>query len=294
MEASPPDNYHERGDMTLSGIGQPIQKPNVTGSNSVDLDEEGNGEDVNLYSHEDGRSERSSIEESEELELDLIASDDELNDEETGLTSKERRQRWLQRGRRRREPDAEIMDVKISEHGRHQADVAVIKRLGINAVLIGLWYIFSVAISMVSSSSQRACVILLGLQLTRLCLPVQSVDVLVQQSRFSIPAFRHQPAYDCSIRSVVPPALLFPFSPPKETTVPELEDRECDQAHTSHVDMVLCHQAYSLRHGNITRCGLGKHVPEIHHAYLLHHVQVLCSSFRAPLCFPVPSGNTIR
>ncbi|PGH01663.1 solute carrier family 35, member C2 [Blastomyces parvus] len=94
------------------------------------------------------RSRNSSFAESEVLEMDFLASDDDLNDdEETGLTAKERRQRWKQRKRHRRELDARIVEVKISEDGRRLADRAVIKRLGINAILIGSWYIFSLSIS---------------------------------------------------------------------------------------------------------------------------------------------------
>ncbi|EEQ92582.1 nucleotide-sugar transporter [Blastomyces dermatitidis ER-3] len=94
------------------------------------------------------RSRHSSFAESEVLEMDFLASDDDLNDdEETGLTAKERRQRWKQRKRHRRELDARIVEVKISEDGRRLADRAVIKRLGINAILIGSWYIFSLSIS---------------------------------------------------------------------------------------------------------------------------------------------------
>ncbi|QSS66231.1 solute carrier family 35 member C2 [Histoplasma capsulatum] len=70
--------------------------------------------------------------------MDFLASDDHLNDdEETGLTAKERRQRWKQRRRHRRELDARIVEVKVSEHGRRLADRAVVKRLGVNAILIG-------------------------------------------------------------------------------------------------------------------------------------------------------------
>ncbi|EER41646.1 solute carrier [Histoplasma capsulatum var. duboisii H88] len=94
------------------------------------------------------RSRHSSFAESEVLEMDFLASDDDLNDdEETGLTAKERRQRWKQRRRHRRELDARIVEVKISEDGRRLADRAVVKRLGLNAILIGSWYIFSLSIS---------------------------------------------------------------------------------------------------------------------------------------------------
>ncbi|KAK2754655.1 Triose-phosphate Transporter [Arachnomyces sp. PD_36] len=100
-------------------------------------------------SPDDPVSDQSSTDDSSvELELDDMASDDPLNDdEETGLTAKERRQRRRRRRRQRRELDARIANVKISESGRRLADQNVVKKLVFNAVLIGLWYIFSLSIS---------------------------------------------------------------------------------------------------------------------------------------------------
>lgn len=86
-----------------------------------------------------------------EFELDDMASDDPMNDdEETGLNARERRQRRRRRKRQRRKLDARIADVRISDTSRKLADRNVIKKLLFNAVLIGLWYIFSLAISIVS------------------------------------------------------------------------------------------------------------------------------------------------
>lgn len=71
-------------------------------------------------------------------------------DEETRLTKRERRQK-------RRQQDQ--LDVRIGEHvavSKHEARLAdrdVIKKLLINSVLILLWYIFSLSISIVSSSA---------------------------------------------------------------------------------------------------------------------------------------------
>ncbi|OAX82041.1 hypothetical protein ACJ72_03616 [Emergomyces africanus] len=120
--------------------------------NRQEEEQEGEEEEENpLLTGADARSDnsrRSSFAGSEVLEMDFLASDDGLNDdEETGLTAKERRQRWKQRKRHRRELDARIVEVKISKDERRLADRAVIKRLAVNAVLIGLWYIFSLSIS---------------------------------------------------------------------------------------------------------------------------------------------------
>ncbi|KAI5300714.1 Triose-phosphate Transporter [Ascosphaera pollenicola] len=77
-------------------------------------------------------------------------SDEEIGlmreDEEAGLTAKERRQRARLRRQQRRELDARI-DTNISDDGKRAADRHVVKRLAINVVLILLWYFFSLSIS---------------------------------------------------------------------------------------------------------------------------------------------------
>lgn len=149
---------------------------------------------------DDPVSDQSSTDDSSvELELDDMASDDALNDdEETGLTAKERRQRRRRRRRQRRELDARIANVKISESGRRLADKNVVKKLVFNATLIGLWYIFSLSISIVSIhfSSPIVKETLLTPYLRSI---VQQMDVLIRASRFSFPSFHDQLAYGCPV-----------------------------------------------------------------------------------------------
>ncbi|KAK2778873.1 Triose-phosphate Transporter [Emmonsiellopsis sp. PD_33] len=134
---------HGDGNWVQHSQQQQQEEPLLTGQ------AQGHGhDDARSSTHSQSRSRRSSFAESEVLEMDFLASDDDFNDdEETGLTAKERRQRWKQRKRQRRELDARIVDGKISKDGKRLADAAVVKRLGLNAVLIGLWYIFSLSIS---------------------------------------------------------------------------------------------------------------------------------------------------
>lgn len=88
----------------------------------------------------------------ETMELDPIESDDDQYDEETGLTSNQRRQR-RQRRRQRRKLDARIADVKGQRNIREiLSDRNVVKRLLINGALILMWYLFSLSISIVSLS----------------------------------------------------------------------------------------------------------------------------------------------
>jgi solute carrier family 35, member C2 len=88
-----------------------------------------------------------SMSESEEHEMDDIGSD---VDEETGLTGVERQKNWA-RNRRHGDLAARIAgDGKIIKN--ESADKTVIRSLLLNGALIGLWYLFSLSISIVSSS----------------------------------------------------------------------------------------------------------------------------------------------
>lgn len=106
----------------------------------------------------------------ESVEMDYMTSDDDLHDdEETGLTAKQRRQQRRRRRTQRRQLDARIADVKASRRDTMTlglADRDVLKKLLVNAVLILLWYFFSLSISIVSSFfflfSFSLCVFLLS------------------------------------------------------------------------------------------------------------------------------------
>ena len=93
-------------------------------------------------SDEEPRSGSSSRTTSEDVELDRLASEDGLtDDEETGLTKGDRRRR------RRRKRRHTLMDERIAEGAepekqeRTLADKSIIGRLLVNAVLIGLWLV---------------------------------------------------------------------------------------------------------------------------------------------------------
>jgi solute carrier family 35, member C2 len=82
----------------------------------------------------------------ESVELDDMVSESGLSDdEETGLTSKERSER-RRRKKRRTHLDARIaedLDLKVSKEEKKLADVSVVRRLLVDAALIGSWYEFS-------------------------------------------------------------------------------------------------------------------------------------------------------
>lgn len=78
------------------------------------------------------------------------------SDEETGLTASQRARR-----RARRDSNARLDrriggsgGAALSEEEKRQADQTVMRRLGVNGVLILLWYIFSLSISLVRLPSR--------------------------------------------------------------------------------------------------------------------------------------------
>ncbi|RDL29993.1 Multidrug resistance efflux transporter EmrE [Venustampulla echinocandica] len=84
---------------------------------------------------------------SEELELDDFSDEGLEDDEETGLTGKHRGRR-RRRKRRNTLLDQRIAgDVQITEEEKKEADRYVFKNGMINALLIGMWYVFSLSIS---------------------------------------------------------------------------------------------------------------------------------------------------
>ncbi|KAF3762334.1 hypothetical protein M406DRAFT_12734, partial [Cryphonectria parasitica EP155] len=75
-------------------------------------------------------------------------SDEDLHDdEETGLTAKDRKRKQRKR-RRNTLLDQRIARDKITEEERKEADQTVVRKLAINGTLIGLWYLFSLSISL--------------------------------------------------------------------------------------------------------------------------------------------------
>lgn len=102
---------------------------------------------------EGSEDETGSMSESEEHELGLLDSDNDADvDPESGLNSEERR-KYIKRKRRRDGLDSRIAGTTsagLSKVDAREADKNVVRNLVVNAVLIGLWYFFSLSISIVS------------------------------------------------------------------------------------------------------------------------------------------------
>lgn len=106
-------------------------------------------------SDEDNVSDFSSRSISDDVELHHIASEDGLtDDEETGLTREDKR------NRKRRKKKNTLLDQriigtgKISKQDGNSADKNVLRASLINALLIASWYLFSLSISIVSMKQQ--------------------------------------------------------------------------------------------------------------------------------------------
>ncbi|KAK5114516.1 hypothetical protein LTR62_002451 [Meristemomyces frigidus] len=96
--------------------------------------------------YRDGTDERTTedVHSSDDLDMEDLQSEDELSDdEETGLTQIERKQR-----RHRRRLDHRIGGNEHTQHSEEKAVGSTILRTNlINGLLIGLWYTFSISIS---------------------------------------------------------------------------------------------------------------------------------------------------
>ncbi|KAK3330161.1 triose-phosphate transporter family-domain-containing protein [Apodospora peruviana] len=78
---------------------------------------------------------------------DLLSDEDLQDDEEMGLTGQDRQRRTNKRTRNT-QLDQRIVKDRITSDEIKEADKSVLKKLLINATLIGLWYFFSLSISL--------------------------------------------------------------------------------------------------------------------------------------------------
>ncbi|MCJ1358136.1 MAG: Triose-phosphate Transporter [Icmadophila ericetorum] len=84
---------------------------------------------------------------SEEVEMDKMSDDELTDDEETGLTKQDKIKR-TEGKKRKTSPDQRVAeDGSTAKSIKKLADFNVLKNSAINAVLIGLWYFFSLSIS---------------------------------------------------------------------------------------------------------------------------------------------------
>ncbi|KAI5868313.1 triose-phosphate transporter family-domain-containing protein [Durotheca rogersii] len=145
---APPGHRRRRSTLTTNPL--PIQPSNSRSSRPRSTSVKGSG-DVDPKISEEGHSRNASGSDDRDDggdDDDESLSDEDLHDdEETALTKKERRRKRAKR-RRNTRLDQRIARDKITDEERKEADQDVFRKLAINATLIGLWYTFSLSISL--------------------------------------------------------------------------------------------------------------------------------------------------
>ncbi|KAF7563493.1 hypothetical protein G7046_g645 [Stylonectria norvegica] len=97
---------------------------------------------------EEGAEADSPLSGKDESENDSFSDEDLHDDEETGLTRKDKRRKQKKRRKNTRLDQRVIRDKNVSAEEKKEADKDVFRRLIINGVLILLWYFFSLSISL--------------------------------------------------------------------------------------------------------------------------------------------------
>ncbi|ORY11843.1 triose-phosphate transporter family-domain-containing protein [Clohesyomyces aquaticus] len=147
MDEHPAVNHARRRSSSLAGAVRGPSKPNSkeqrrTRSEHIPEGDEDNSASDSEHSDSSGKTE------STDLELDDMRSEDGLeDDEETGLTGRDRRQRRRRKRRNTRLDQRVVEEVRFTKDEEKLANQSLIHSMLINTLLIGLWYLFSISIS---------------------------------------------------------------------------------------------------------------------------------------------------
>lgn len=150
------DTYRRRRAQMMASLGN----GSVKGKNGRGQPRRHKSDDKHLaYSSDDGQaSDFSYMSTSDDVELSHMASEDAMtDDEEAGLTKKDKEHRKRKR-RRNTRLDRRIAgnaNAKSSKQEHEDADRNVIKAMIINVLLIVSWYIFSLSISIVGQIARN-------------------------------------------------------------------------------------------------------------------------------------------
>jgi hypothetical protein len=165
---------------------------------------------------------------SEDVELDDLSDEEDglQDDEETGLTGKNKGRRKRKRRRNTLLDQRVAADVTITAEEKKEADQNVVKNLLINGLLIGLWYLFSLSISIVSPQQLRSLSFanVWHPSITNGC---SIRNTLISTSRYS------QPACTCSCNSPLRPWFSSSCHNSDLDTTPS-------RIHTIHIPMRNC------------------------------------------------------
>lgn len=145
------DTYRRRRAQMMAGL----ENGSAKGKNGRKQPRRHGPDDKHLtYSSDDGQaSDCSSMSTSDDVELSHMASEDAMtDDEETGLTKKDKEHRKRKRRRNTRFDRRIVGNTKSSKQEHEDADRNVIKAMILNVLLIVSWYIFSLSISIVGQT----------------------------------------------------------------------------------------------------------------------------------------------
>ncbi|KAH7118928.1 triose-phosphate transporter family-domain-containing protein [Dendryphion nanum] len=147
MDEHPPTSHARRRSSSLAGASGPPRKQSKKHrrQRSDHIIEEGE-DDSSSGDHSD--SDSSEKTDSDDHELDDMSSRDGLeDDEETGLTGRDRRRRRRRKRRNTRLDQRIVEERRFTKEEEKLADQNLLHSMLINVVLIGLWYLFSISIS---------------------------------------------------------------------------------------------------------------------------------------------------
>ncbi|KAF1916063.1 triose-phosphate transporter family-domain-containing protein [Ampelomyces quisqualis] len=220
MENEAAQNHARRRSSSLAGAsGPPHAAPRKHSRRRSQHGIAEEGEDALSSDAERSPGDAGSHSDSTDLELDDMSADALDDDEETGLTKRDRRRR------RRRKRRNTLMDQRIvpsadtyTTDEMKLADQNLIKSMLINAVLIGLWYLFSISISVYNKwmfkvdKGDGEARNIFPLPLFTTCLHMIVQFTLASLVLFAIPSLR--PRHD-SLTPHAPGARVEPVDPKK-------------------------------------------------------------------------------
>lgn len=225
------------------------------------------------YSSDDGHSSiYSTASASEDVEMEPLGSDDALtDDEETGLTGKDRRKRKRRRTLNTKLDERVAGSTGASPSGWSLADRNVIKASLINILLIASWYLFSVSISVVGRPCAEA-----GQELELTNLIVQQMDVRRKEetTEFPFPSLHDLHAHGCAVSTRLDCLVFLPtFSPPSRRHYQPRESSFSSSRsiarQTPHESDVLLHSDWSMWNGNRSRYRTREHEFQMGYADIL-------------------------
>ena len=183
---SPGDAYRRKKALLMSNESAKNRKHKKTKSTGAH-DSLSDGQIYETGRKDPQGSDFSSLSTSDDVELDRLASEDDRSDEdeETGLTKSDKRNRKRRR-KTTTDLDSRIGGSITAKEEKKLADRKVLLSLLLNAALIASWYLFSLSISIVSDGNTSF--IASAKYMSSIILGCFQRSILISTSHFSRPA----------------------------------------------------------------------------------------------------------